>query len=107
MTMPEMQHLMLPLLRILGDGKEHSRSEVIDLLADQFQVSQTEREVRMANGQGKFDNLTYWVRAYFTQYQLIQNLENGNFQITRKGLVLLKKNPSQIDVNMLRNLPED
>ncbi len=36
MAIPEFQSLMLPLLKITGDGKEHSTSEVIETLAQQF-----------------------------------------------------------------------
>jgi restriction system protein len=33
MAVPDFQSLMLPLLKIAGDGKEHSTSEVIETLA--------------------------------------------------------------------------
>lgn len=35
-AVPDFQSLMLPLLKVLGDGDEHSLHEVIETLADQF-----------------------------------------------------------------------
>ena len=107
MSLPNMETMMLPLLKILGDQQEHSRSEVIDILAHQFDVSEVERELKIANGQGKFDNLTYWVRAHFIQEEVIENLENSHFRITAKGLRILKSNPPSIDLKFLREFPDE
>ena len=43
MAVPEFQSLMLPLLKALGDGEEHSLHEVIESLADQFELTDEER----------------------------------------------------------------
>ena len=36
---PSMQTIMLPLLKILGDGKEHKLSDLIEQLAIEFQLT--------------------------------------------------------------------
>jgi len=43
MTVPDYQSLMLPLLKVLGDGEEHSLHEVIETLADQFELTEEEK----------------------------------------------------------------
>ena len=36
MAVPDYQSIMLPLLKIAGDGNEHSKNEAIERLAQQF-----------------------------------------------------------------------
>lgn len=43
MPVQDFQSLMLPLLKITGDGNEHSTSEVIEILAQQFGFSENDR----------------------------------------------------------------
>jgi restriction endonuclease Mrr len=43
MAVPDFQSLMLPLLKIAGDGNEHSTSEAIETLAQQFGLDETDR----------------------------------------------------------------
>jgi restriction system protein len=42
---PDFQSLMLPLLRIAGDGKEHSLADARGLLAAEFSLSPVELEI--------------------------------------------------------------
>lgn len=39
MSIPDFQTIMLPLLQLLGDGKEHSNQELTQVLADHFQLT--------------------------------------------------------------------
>ena len=39
MGVPDFQSLMLPLLRIAADGREHSLAEARDVLAAEFKLS--------------------------------------------------------------------
>ncbi len=63
MAIPEFQSLMLPLLKITGDGKEHSTSEVIETLAQQFGLGEIDRNEMLPSGkQRKFDNRVGWTK---------------------------------------------
>ena len=44
MPIPDFQSLMLPLLKITGDGNEHTTSEVIETLAQQFGLNENDRD---------------------------------------------------------------
>ena len=44
MAVPDYQSTMLPLLRYIGDGQEHSLREAIEALAEEFGLSEEERE---------------------------------------------------------------
>jgi restriction system protein len=43
MTIPDFQTMMLPILKLSGDGKEHSRKECADYISDLFSLSGAEK----------------------------------------------------------------
>ena len=51
MAVPDFQTLMLPLLEIYGDGKEHSINEAVDALSKKFSL--TEQELTQFISSGK------------------------------------------------------
>jgi restriction system protein len=56
---------MLPLLKYVGDGQDHALSEIIDVLAGQFKLSDVDRRELLPSGtQAKFDNRVGWARTY-------------------------------------------
>jgi restriction endonuclease Mrr len=50
MTIPDYQTLMLPLLQIAGDGKEHSNQGLMDQLAKKFGLTENELEQPIPSG---------------------------------------------------------
>jgi restriction system protein len=51
MAIPDFQSVMLPLVKILGDGQERTMREVTDLLAESFHLTEQEREELLPSGQ--------------------------------------------------------
>jgi restriction system protein len=106
MTIPDFQSIMLPVLKIAGDGQEHNQSEVKDVLALQFQLSDAERNEMLPSGrQARFSNRVAWSIVYLRKAGLIQNSKRGIFHITEDGLNLLKKDPSRINIKLLLQYP--
>jgi len=98
---------MLPLLKIAGDGNEHSRNEVIERLAHQFGLSENERNELLPSGvQRKFDNRVSWARTYMQKALLLSSPGRSKFRITERGMQVLKDHPPQINVKFLRQFPE-
>ena len=65
MGIPDYQSLMLPLLKLTSDQQEHSLREAIDVLAKQFQLTNTERAQLYPNGRKRtFDDRVSWARTY-------------------------------------------
>jgi restriction endonuclease Mrr len=63
MAIPVFQSLMLPLLKITSDGQEHSRSDVVRILADEFNLSDEDKSEMLPSGrQGRFDNRVAWAK---------------------------------------------
>ncbi len=87
---PDYQNLMLPLLKILRDGQEHSLSEVIETLANELQLTDEDRKELLPSGkQAKFDNRVGWARTYLKKAGLLESTGRGKFCITERGLELL------------------
>jgi restriction system protein len=107
MAIPDYQTLMLPLLRIASDRKEHSKQEVVNILANQFHLTESERKMLLYSGKQEiFDNRVGWARTYLKKAGLVKSTRWGFFSITEQGLELLKTNPTKIDINVLRKYPE-
>ena len=107
MAIPDYQSIMLPLLKCVSDGKEHSFREAIDQLADSFGLTPEERKELLPSGQqALFDNRVGWARTYLKKAGLLESTAWGKFCITKRGLEVLKSKPTHIDVKFLRQFPE-
>lgn len=107
MAVPDYQSLMLPLLKLAQDQQEHSLHDAIELLASQFGLTQAEREELLPSGrQAAFDNRVGWARTYLKKAGLLNSPKRGYFQITERGLNILKQNPSKINNKFLNQFPE-
>ncbi len=107
MTVPDYQSLMLPLLKVLRDGEEHSLHQVIETLADQFELNDDERRELLPSGrQAKLDNRVAWARTYMKKAGLLESTGRGKFRINDRGLAVLRENPPEINVKFLEQFPE-
>jgi restriction system protein len=83
---PDYQSLMLPLLKITSDGKEHGFGEVVDALALQFRLTDDDRREMLPSGtQARFENRVRWAQAYMKKAGLLENPRRGKFRITDRG----------------------
>jgi restriction system protein len=83
MAIPDYQTVMLPLLRLAGDGREHSLREAIEKLADHFGLDEEERDHLLPSGrQATFDNRVGWARTYMKKAGLLRSFRRGYFEIT-------------------------
>lgn len=107
MAIPDYQTIMLPLLRLASDNKEHSIREAIDLLSNEFNLSKDERRKMLPSGkQAVFDNRVHWACTYLKKAGLLDSTKRGHFQITKRGQDILKENPIRIDNSLLYQFPE-
>jgi restriction system protein len=107
MAIPLFHQIMLPLLELLKDKKEHSLREVIDTLTKYFTLSEQEQNELLSSGkQAVFDNRVGWARTYLKKAGLIDSPRRGFFQITERGLQVLNQKLSKIDVKFLDQFDE-
>ncbi len=82
---PDYQTLMRPVLEASKDG-EVRISDVVNQLADQFQLTDEEREELLPSGkQPTFSNRVHWAKTYLTKAGLVNATKRGYFIITERG----------------------
>jgi restriction system protein len=107
MGVPDFQALMLPLLRIAADGREHSLAEARDVLAADFKLSEADLQELLPSGrQPKFANRVAWAKSYLQQAGLLLSPRRGHFQISDRGRAVLKTPPPRLDIKFLEQYPE-
>ena len=107
MAIPDYQTIMLPLLKFAGDRKEHSLSDAVDYLADEFELSEDERKEMLPSGKQKlFHNRVAWAVTYIRKAGLIESPKRGFFNITERGQQVLSQNIEKIDIKFLNQFPE-
>ena len=73
LAIPDYQTLMLPFLRLLGDGEEHRASDAVEELDDEFGLSLDERQQHLASGvQTVMRNRVGWACTYLKKAALIE-----------------------------------
>jgi restriction system protein len=107
MTIPDFQSMLLPLLQACADGKEHSKQQVLPLLAKHFDLTNDELVIKLPSGkQGMFNNRVGWARTYLKQAGILEYVQRGVFRITPRGLQVLSENPESMNIKSLKRFPE-
>jgi restriction system protein len=97
-AVPDYQRVMLPLMQLASDEREHSLRDVIDTLSQDFHLSQEERTELLPSGrQAKFDNRVAWAVTYLSKAGLLQRTGRARVRITPRGLEVVRKKPSRLD----------
>ena len=104
---PDYQSIMLPLLELISDGKEYKMRFVTDELAIKFSVTEEEQKELLPSGVAPvFYNRTAWAKTYLKKAGLIDSPKQGIVFISKRGLDVLKKKPSSINVKFLKQFSE-
>jgi restriction system protein len=104
---PDYQTIMLPLLKLCGDDKEHSLRETTERLATDFNLSPQELEQKLPSGQQAiFGNRVGWARTYLKKAGLLDTTRRAFFKITARGQKVLDGKPSRIDGRFLSQFQE-
>lgn len=107
MPIPDFQSIMLPLLKILADGKVYKYREIFEALVREFQVTEAERKEMLPSGQQEiFANRVGWAKTYLKKAGLIESPQRATFVISEKGKEILSQNLDHIDTKFLRQFPE-
>lgn len=105
MPIPDYQTLMLPVLRIAGQG-EARVAAVVDQIADDVGLTADERAALLPSGRQRvIHNRIHWAKFYLTKAGLIEALGKGRFIATPEGLRVLATRPERIDTHSLKAYP--
>jgi restriction system protein len=107
MPIPDFQTLMRPLLEAHADYKEHLNRDLVERLADQFQLTEEERREMLPSGRARlFDNRIAWAKSHILQAGLLMAPRRAISVITERGMEALKNHPQKIDLRVLQEFEE-
>src|SRR5881396_1951123 len=95
MTIPSYDKFMLPILKVAGDGREHTMEEIYETMAKQFSITEAELDQRNEGGQ----------RTFLKKAGLVDYTGTGRFKITAEGIKALSSSPSEITLKFLSRYP--
>jgi restriction system protein len=103
MPIPDFQSMMLPILTLLGDGKERRSKDINEYLSKKYELTEDElKEMLPSQRARRFPNRVAWVFTYFKHAGLIDSPARGVYRITDTGRGVLAKNPERIDLRFLK-----
>ena len=107
MPIPDYQTVMLPLLQLTADKKEHSMQDATDALAVQFELSEKEIMQLLPSARKRiFYDRVGWALTYLKKAGAITAPRRGRFEISQRGLDILKDPPDRISVSFLERFAE-
>lgn len=107
MAIPDFQSIMLPLLKIASDKKEHTKWEAVEELSKFFELTEEDTEKPLRSGGGTiFADRVGWAKTYLKKAGLLDSKRRGYFYITDRGISVLNQNPSKINTAFLLQYPE-
>ena len=107
MPIPDYQTVMLPLLKLTADEQEHSMQNATADLAKQFKLSDSEISQLLPSARKRiFYDRVGWALTYLKKAGVLTAPRRGRFQITQRGLTLLKTRPEQITNKFLEQFEE-
>lgn len=105
-SFPKYADIMLPLLRLIGQGHE-TVSAALPLLQSQLGLSDEQMQELLPSGrQARIDNYVHWARSYLFHAGLITSHAKGAYAITPEGRAVLAQNLPAIDRNFLEQFPK-
>ena len=107
MAIPDYQTIMSPLLELAGDNKSHRVHDAVDLLAQQFTLTDQERREVIPSGRvSRFHNNVTWARTYLKKAGLLEDPKRGEFRITERGRQVLAGGHGSIGVRFLEQFDD-
>ncbi|MBE9467484.1 MAG: restriction endonuclease [Bacteroidetes bacterium] len=104
MTIPKHNEIRLPILNLLKNGAQIQIRDFVGPMANCFNLTEEEKSKKYASGQkDKFANRVFWALSYLNMSSLIQKPKRGVYEISEKGLELLKT-PDRIDTYIKKKL---
>lgn len=104
---PDFQTLMLPLLKVISDGKEYTMRLIEDILAEQFNITKEERSELLPSGTDNiFKNRVGWSKTYMKKAGLINSFKRSCVTISERGQEIINSNPLEINIKFLKQFPE-
>ena len=106
MTVPSQWEVALPVLKVIGEEKVISKSNLVEIISDEFNLSTTERSIRLKYGHTLISNRIGWAILNLRRSLLIETAGRGQYEITSRGREVLGRHIDQIDSQFLMQFKE-
>lgn len=106
MSMPTYEEIMLPLLRLIADGKMYNNKYCEEKLANEFGLTDEDLHKKLQGGAKVFYNRFGWAKTYLKNACLIEFPRRGSLRITQRGQELLERNPIELNSKYLMKYKE-
>jgi restriction system protein len=101
-NLPKFDEFLAPILKYASDDKEHELYETIEVMSDQFNLSEEDRNLVMPNGKRTYiyDRIA-WAITYLVQAGLLVRTRRSKYKITNLGKEEAKIIPNKISYKYL------
>jgi len=101
-NLPKFDEFLAPILKYANDGKEHTLSETIEAMSNQFNLSEEDRNLLMPNGKRTYiyDRIA-WAITYLVQAGLLVRTGRSKYKISDRGKAEVKIIPEKISYRYL------
>jgi restriction system protein len=107
MPIPDFQSLMLPLMNLIADGKEHAIRDATLEIGRQCNLSEAEWAEMLPSGRAPlFYNRLAWAKTHLKKAGLIDQPKRGMIVISDRGRQVLLAQPNKIDLRLLEQFPK-
>lgn len=97
MVLPKVNDMYFDVLNILSDKKEYKRAKIADVIADQRNFSEEDRNDRLDGGGLRYHNRIGWTCTHLKKTTLIEGKRRGYVSITEEGLKILNNFPENLN----------
>lgn len=102
MSIPTYEQVMLPLLKLLVDGKLYTNKQSINILAKKLNITEEELKELLPSGKKYiFYDRVNWAKTYMKKAGLVEAPKRGLININQLGLEILQENPIDIEIKRL------
>jgi len=107
MPIPEFNEIKAPAIQFFADGKPHKVSEIYDVLAKRFNLTEEElNEVLPSGTQRRWHNRANWACYDLYRAGLLERPKRGVYIITDTGRKIAEQKPKIIDRDFLMQFPQ-
>jgi restriction system protein len=107
MPIPDFQSLMLPLMNLISDGREHAIRDATLEIGRQCNLSEAEWAEMLPSGRAPlFYNRLAWAKTHLKKAGLIDQPRRGMIVISDRGRQVLLAQPNKIDLRLLEQFPK-
>jgi restriction system protein len=103
MAIPNPERMILPVLRTMSDGSEHSVEEMRARVVSEFSLIPDDIAIKQKSGTSILVNYVALSLAWLVQNKVIVRVAEGAYKITDRGAEILNQNHTTLSLKELQS----